>query len=231
MTGMIVGGQAGHLVLGLVGAGLVLLVVGLFAAKGARQRRAPSEAAPQPVAPPPSAPVAPPPVVTPLPAGGLVGPPPGLIAPPPAQTAAATPVAPPPAAPVDPVDEATRRPRGGVHATPPTGERTWVLRPRVGGGEHVLTGSVVIGRDPDATAHGAATPWRVDDPALTVSKTHALVSLVGGSPWIEDLDSTHGVVIRRNGDEATIATRTPTRLLPRDVLVLGTFEIAVDAAG
>jgi predicted component of type VI protein secretion system len=134
-----------------------------------------------------------------------------------------------PAAPaVDPIDEVTRRPHDGVTPTPRVQPRTWVLRPRTGA-DHVLEGATVVGRDPDATAHGRATPWRVDDPAFTVSKTHALVTLVNGSPWIEDLDSTHGVVIRRNGDEASIAPRTPTRLLPADVIVLGAFEIAVDA--
>jgi pSer/pThr/pTyr-binding forkhead associated (FHA) protein len=103
-----------------------------------------------------------------------------------------------------------------------------VLRPRTGA-EHRLDGATVIGRDPEVAGREPATAWPVDDPAFTVSKTHALVTLVGGSPWIEDLDSTHGVLIRRNGDEATIAPRTPTRLLPGDVIVLGAFEIGVEA--
>ena len=197
----------------------------------------PGPAAPSgdaPVVPPPpaasSAPVAPPPPA-PLPAGGLVPPPPGLVSPPPRATGAQPPVsAAPPAPPLPPVsfDEVTRRPPTEGGAPRPVPQR-WVLRPRVGE-EMVVGGSVVVGRDPDTSQHPFAVPWRVDDPVFTVSKTHALVTLESGTPWIEDLDSTHGVVIRRGGDEVTIDPRTPTRLLGGDVVILGAFEITVEAS-
>jgi uncharacterized RDD family membrane protein YckC len=191
---------------------------------------------PAPVAPPPfpgpsSAPVAPPPAA-PLPAGGLVAPPPGLVTPPP-RAAAPMPGGTPgagtlPPAPGGSVDEATRRPGGdGVSGPRPLPQR-WVLRPRAGS-ELVVAGTTVVGRDPDTSQHPFAVAWRVDDPVLTVSKTHALVTLASGTPWIEDLDSTHGVVIRRGGDEMTLDPRTPARLLLGDVVILGAFEITVEA--
>lgn len=189
---------------------------------------------PTAVAPP--APL-PPSAAPPLPSGGLVGPPPGLVSTPPApqgRPAAAVPPVPPPLPPMparepaEPVvDELTRRPDSGRREATPPPVRRWVLRPSAGAAMTV-EGPTLVGRDPDAALHDQAALWPVDDPAFTVSKTHALVTLVDQSLWIEDLDSTHGVVIRRKGDEATLDRRKPTRLLPGDTVVLGVFEIAVE---
>jgi hypothetical protein len=165
-----------------------------------------------PLLPPPPGPVtgpAPvaPVVVAPLPDGGVVPPPPGLVAP--VAEAPPAPVPPPPTAP------------------PPPGG--WLLRP-VDGAPVPVVGAVLVGRDPDVALHDGATPWRVDDPVRTVSKTHALLTADERVLRVEDLDSTHGVLIRRHGDEARLDPRRPTRLLAGDVVVLGAFEIAVEGA-
>ncbi|SFC85374.1 FHA domain-containing protein [Nocardioides terrae] len=175
----------------------------------------PAPAAGSPVAPPPGsvAPIAPA-VAAPLGQGDLVAPPPGLIVAPVTAPVTAPPVVqptptPPPAAPA---------------------ARGWVLRPAVGV-EQRITGPVLVGRDPDVALRPEAQVWRVDDPALTVSKTHALLMLEGATVTVEDLDSTHGVLIRRKGDEARIDSRRPTKLLAGDVIVLGAFEVAVEELG
>lgn len=168
----------------------------------------------------------------PLPSGGLVGPPPGLVSPPPEE--AAGPAAPPlppettsvPAA--EPaVDEQTRlRAVDRSQPASSTPGRRWVLQPGEGEPLTVET-ATLVGRDPDPALYEGAALWRLDDPAFTVSKTHALLTLLEGVAWIEDLHSTHGVMIRRNGDEALLGPRRPYRLLPGDTLVLGAFEITV----
>jgi uncharacterized RDD family membrane protein YckC len=201
-----------------------------------------------PVGPPPTA--VPPGSVAPLRAGALVSPPPGLVPPPPARPPS-VPLVPPvpqrstPESPVvsetiitgsvhaqgrpptAPIDEETRRPN--EDAPPPSrpAAARWLLRS--GSEERVIGGAVLIGRDPDPSGHAGATAWQVDDPEFTVSKTHALVTVVDGLLSIEDLDSTHGVVIRRNGDEVQLDPRRETRLLAGDAVVLGVFEVRVES--
>lgn len=90
----------------------------------------------------------------------------------------------------------TRLAQQGLTALP------WVLRPR-GGAERSLEQAVVLGRDP-AQPPGAsgASPIAVDDPNRSVSKTHALIELREGLPWVTDLHSTNGTTLTNEVGEA-----------------------------
>jgi hypothetical protein len=107
---------------------------------------------------------------------------------------------------------------------PPPGARRWVLRSQEGG-MLAVAGPTLIGRDPDELP-GLAR-WPVEESAVTVSMTHARVTMSEGALWIEDLDSTNGVVIRRNGDEIVLDRRDPVKLVAGDVFLLGEYKISV----
>ncbi|WP_300679212.1 FHA domain-containing protein, partial [Nocardioides sp.] len=161
---------------------------------------------------PPAPPVSPPSPVAP--------PSPGV------PTAAARP-APTIPAPAVPVDELTRR-SDVVPTPPPALTGGWALRSTTGVLVEVA-GETLLGRDPDPTLRPGAAIAPLSDPEFTVSKTHAAVGLHGSTLWLEDLDSTHGVVVRRQGDEMRIEPRSQTRLLVGDTVVLGAFALSVEA--
>lgn len=94
------------------------------------------------------------------------------------------------------------------------------------GGQVVpLSGEVVIGRGPTAPAeHPGAVPVAVDDPAKSVSKTHALVTAAPVA--VRDLASTNGTTVQRHGGEAAVDD-TPYPLEVGDVVWLGEFRIDV----
>ncbi|GAV94599.1 hypothetical protein ADENT20671_1368 [Actinomyces denticolens] len=64
-----------------------------------------------------------------------------------------------------------------------------------------LSGTSLIGRAPVAAgAWAQAQPVPVDDPAFSISKTHAVITYDGGRLIIQDLQSTNGtVVVEPNG--------------------------------
>lgn len=150
-------------------------------------------------APPMIEPSAPP--VAAAPPVGMVAPPPGVVSAPPAPVTVSPAVA-----------ESPRQ--------------DWLLTPD-SGPPHVLTAMVLVGRDPDPELVEGAGVWAVDDPALSVSKTHALLGCDGGSCWVEDWHSTNGVELHRLGEQRPLGPHERTELADGDVLLLGDFRIAV----
>lgn len=65
--------------------------------------------------------------------------------------------------------------------------------------------AVVVGRNPVPPAQApAAAPVALEDPARSVSKTHALVELREGMPWVTDLHSTNGTTLTNDVGEAVM---------------------------
>lgn len=131
-------------------------------------------------------------------------------------------------------------PAFGVPSTPPaaaqgasapggevTGERTrWRLADGAGV-DAVLVGPSVVGRVPRTTdAPGAAHAVALDDPARTVSKTHALIVPDGPALVVTDLRSTNGVrVVRQGGAIERLEAGGTTRVGDGEVLVLGELRL------
>jgi hypothetical protein len=110
-----------------------------------------------------------------------------------------------------------------------TGERVrWRLAAPTGTDVAVL-GPSVVGRAPrTAEAPGAAHAVAIDDPARTVSKTHALVVPDGASLVVTDLRSTNGVRIERPGGAVErLEAGGTTRVGDGEVLVLGELRLLV----
>lgn len=137
----------------------------------------------------------------------------------------ATPVAPP----VPPVPPP-------ASAAPPVrrlGPRTdWRLRSDDGDDDVTVSGRVVLGRDPRAAdAAAGARPVAIDDPARSLSKTHALLEVVDDRLLVTDLGSTNGVRIWPEGEEAIeLESGRPTSVPEGAVLLLGDVAFLVDRA-
>lgn len=175
------------------------------------------------VAPRPSHPTdpssTPRPATTPVTTPGVPGP---VLPPPPSRVGAV----PPPPQPVTPppgdsaVDDHTR-----IGARPVAPAGGWRL---VGPTIIPLSGTVVVGREPDGSAVPGATRLVIDDPARSMSKTHA--ALVAGGPklTVEDLDSTNGVYIARAGVETRVPSRTPIELKAGESVLFGDVSFTVE---
>lgn len=70
------------------------------------------------------------------------------------------------------------------------------------GTELPLEGVTVLGRNPVPPDGTATSPVPVEDPSRSVSKTHALIEVVQGLPWITDLHSTNGTTLTNEVGEA-----------------------------
>jgi hypothetical protein len=182
---------------------------------------------------------------------GFIGLPPGM-APPQLDTDSGTirrerserparPVAEPivffPAAPgaAPPVAEETIAAPPAEVAEPPAARRAapaWRLAVP-GHDEPVLVeGSVFLGRNPIATPGVApASVVAVDDPAKSVSKTHAVVEVDEAGLWVRDLDSTNGVwVVPQGADAIEVAPGDRVSVPHGAELELGDFVIGVEHA-
>jgi hypothetical protein len=97
------------------------------------------------------------------------------------------------------------------------------------GTTHPLTGTTVIGRQPDvAAAPGATATLSIDDPDGLVSKSHAVLALDSGHLAVRDLGSTNGVIaLAPDGSEVEVGTDTATPLDDGFELELGGFVIRV----
>jgi hypothetical protein len=63
-----------------------------------------------------------------------------------------------------------------------------------------IDSAIVIGRDPAAQPrYPGAVLVPALDPAKSLSKTHALLEVEGGTLWVHDLDSTNGVFVAAPG--------------------------------
>lgn len=142
--------------------------------------------------------------------------------------AANPPAAPPPAtlhAPIDALDDRTtvappRKPRGAWRLVLPDGTA------------HPVTGTTVIGRQPDAgAASGATATLAIDDPDGLVSKSHAVIELTSGRLAVRDLGSTNGVVVLAvDGSESEVSSESATGLDDGFEIELGSFVIRIEKA-
>ena len=104
------------------------------------------------------------------PASGLISPPSFISAPAP-----------------EPLNDETR--------ASPRRARQWLLT-LPDSSTRTVSGIVLIGRDPAPRfEYAEASLLTIDDPGHSLSKTHAVLTLDSGGLWIEDLDSTNGVVV------------------------------------
>lgn len=92
-----------------------------------------------------------------------------------------------------------------------------------------VVGKLFLGRSPSPTAGSAGEVLAVDDPAKSVSKTHAVVELDESGLWVRDLDSTNGVwVVPAGGEPIEVVPGGRTAILPGSDLELGDFVIQVE---
>jgi hypothetical protein len=154
---------------------------------------------------------------------GMIAPPPGAISLP---NLAPTPSIPAPVSaplPADALDDRTtvaapRRLRGTWRLTLPDGS------------SHPLTGTTVLGRQPEVSAAaGASQTLEIHDPDGLVSKSHAVLELESGRLAIRDLDSTNGVIaLAADGTETEVATAIATPLDNGSEIELGSFVIKIE---
>lgn len=168
---------------------------------------------------------------------GFIVPPPGLIpsrppaAPPPADPVR-PPAAPPPApAPAAPGDTGRSLPAflppAPGPAPAPAREQWRLVLP--GGHRIPVTGTLLLGRNPSASAHpGPADPVALDDPTSTVSKTHAAVEAVGALLRVTDLHSTNGVTVAAAGAETRATPGEPLDVPSGAELRLGEYRMRAE---
>lgn len=93
---------------------------------------------------------------------------------------------------------------------------------RLDTGESILvSGPVLLGRNPDATEHPGARPIALADDSRSLSKTHLLVRPVDGGLEIVDCRSTNGSGLVRAGVEYAVAAGIPVLTTDGDVIRLG----------
>lgn len=133
----------------------------------------------------------------------------------------------PTAAPVRPVDDlGGRTVARGELRTPPSAPPRLLLRFPAGTVEVEPDRPVVLGRDPSSTA--GATARVVPGDATTVSKSHLLVAFDGTTATVEDLGSTNGSSIVRDGTDRPLAAGATAPVVAGDRVRLGNLELTVD---
>lgn len=151
--------------------------------------------------------------------------PPGAAAP-----TAAEPAAPPPEAvgehpPAAPEDDAEATRLGSARHAAPAWRIVLPGRPPLTVDAPLYLGRnpVVPDDDPDARAIA------VDDPAKSVSKTHARLEVEGGLLWVADLDSTNGVwIVTPDGDATDVSPGRPMQVPAGADIELGDYVIQVE---
>jgi pSer/pThr/pTyr-binding forkhead associated (FHA) protein len=138
---------------------------------------------------------------------------------------AAPPVPEPVSAPIDALDDRTR-------VAPPRKPRAPWRLVLPDSTVHLLTGTTVLGRQPDRmAASGATDTLTIDDPDGLVSKSHAVLILESGRLSIQDLGSTNGVVaLAADGTELEVSTDSSTPLDDGFEIELGSFVIRIERA-
>lgn len=103
----------------------------------------------------------------------------------------------------------------------------WAIR--LPDGRDIPLGSaVVLGRNPTAPPGSAAVQLALDDPARSVSKTHALLEVRDGLPWVTDLRSTNGTTLTNDVGEALVCDPgTAVPVADGWVVGLGEFDIGI----
>lgn len=143
------------------------------------------------------------------------------------------PGAPVPAAPAS--DPATvETPAAGVPIVPspappaaPAASATWTLS-RPDGATTTVAAALLLGRNP-ARVPGweGADLLAIDDPAHSVSKTHAAFQVDGEGLWVHDLDSTNGVWVVVGDDATEVIPGQRVAVPPGAVVELGEFALRV----
>ncbi|MER3392692.1 MAG: FHA domain-containing protein [Microcella pacifica] len=184
--------------------GYITLPPGVTPVAATNTGPAPSPSARAAAQPPPAPPIAP--YASPAPPAA-----------PPAPPAA------PPAPPAEALDvDATR-------AAAPRRTPQWSLVLPDGSSQPIHT-SAVIGRAPDATAHGVDQTVSVGPDQKSVSKSHALVEVTPTGLRVRDLGSVNGVaVVHADGRESEATESTFVDLVAGDELELGEFVLVVSA--
>jgi hypothetical protein len=180
------------------------------------------------------------PVAAPAPAAapdGMISVPPGMAVPPAISAPTVAPIVPPatftpppkPTIPLaavtisavdDAIDDETR-------VAPPRKSRAAWRLVLADGTAHVVSGKVVVGRQPVLSAStGAESVLKVADPDGLMSKSHAAFEVEKGALWVTDLGSTNGIVIlNADGTELEIPPRGRSEV-PEDAEVeLATFVL------
>ena len=93
-----------------------------------------------------------------------------------------------------------------------------------------IAGTLFLGRDPVATpGHADAAALALDDPAKTLSKTHAMLERDGEELWVHDLNSTNGTVIALpDGSVTEVVPGRRVEVPAGAELELGDYVIRVD---
>ena len=147
------------------------------------------------------------------------------VLPTPAAEPAEAPAVPAPAPPAD----APAPPTAPVAVAVPA--PAWKLHLPDGGATVTLGATVLIGRNPAASADWPlATLLPVADLTKSVSKTHALLEIDGAELWVHDLDSTNGVYVVVGDDVVEAVPGTRVRVPADADLELGEFVMRVTFA-
>lgn len=131
----------------------------------------------------------------------------------------------------------------GISMVQQTHNLVWGTRPALGvlvlddGASFALDHDYVVGREPQTSEDvisGRAFPLLVDDPSLSVSRVHALVSLKDWDVRIEDARSANGTKVQRPGtaewiplppgEPMTITAGTHIRLGDREMIYDSHFK-------
>jgi len=117
-------------------------------------------------------------------------------------------------------------------ATPPSTAKQWRLT-LPDGSTIGVSGALLLGRDPvHVEPWGSATLVKLDDPAKSVSKTHAVIEPSDGVLKVTDLHSTNGVfVVQTGGDEIAAVPSEPLDVTAGASIDLGRYTILVDQVG
>jgi hypothetical protein len=151
------------------------------------------------------------------PGAPVIGAPAAPLPAPPRRDAAPPIAAPPTAAPAPPEDSS---------AAPVS--IAWRLV-AASGFEAVVDAAVVLGRDPRPAVTGGARAIAVDDPARTVSKTHAAAEPLVDGLLVTDLQSTNGVRVEAPGEPPReLLPGEPTVVHDGAVLYLGEFGLRLE---
>lgn len=134
-----------------------------------------------------------------------------------------------PTAPVSIPTAAVSIPTAAAPSALATGAAGWSLALGATGEPVLMTGAAFLGRNPSATDGMAdALLLAVDDPAKSVSKTHALLEVEAGALFLHDLDSTNGTYLRVSGaDEIRVDPGLRVAVAAGSTVVLGDFPIRV----
>lgn len=96
-----------------------------------------------------------------------------------------------------------------------------------------IDGDLVIGREPEASQEvkqGSATPLQLEDPALSMSRVHLMVRLVGWDVYLEDADSANGSFVTAADDvEQQLVAGQPTKVLPGARIAIGGRSLSFES--